>query len=302
MNRISIVIPLAKNSRISFINSIKKQNNKIKTIIEYGNNPSRNRNNGVKRAKTEFIGFINGHTILAEDWSKKLLDFFSKHKNIDIVGGPQLTPKGDKVFARISGYALSSIFGAWKISNRYSGKKINLNADETMISSANLICRKAVFKKIRFDEKIYPGEDPKFISDAKKKGFGVAYSPDIITYNERRSTWGELAKQIYNYGATRPMKESIFETLNRPFFLIPSIFLLYLGLLIILAMADKLNFIISIPLLVYIILNLGFTIANAYLNRDITSLFVLPFVYPTIHLSYGFGFLASTIKKLFWGK
>ena len=44
---------------------------------------------------------------------------------------------------------------------------LNLNADEKSITSANLICKKEVFKKIEFNSKLYPGEDPRFIEDAK---------------------------------------------------------------------------------------------------------------------------------------
>lgn len=303
--KFSIVIAVAPKRSAEVISSLKNvcyPKNKYEVIIEVGKNPSENRNKGAKNAKGEIIGFIDDDAMIDKEILKKAEEFFEKYRKIDIVGGPQLTPIDDKGFARISGYALSSIFGVWKISNRYSGKKLNLEADETMLTSANMFCRKKVFKKIKFNPQLFPGEDPDFISQAIKKSMKVAYSPEIKVYHRRRASFFGFAKQIYNYGKTRPKKESIIETLKMPFFIIPSIFLLYMSLLIILALFNKLNFIILLPILAYIVLDIIFTVANALINQDILSILILPLIYPLIHLSYGLGFLVTTIKKLFKGK
>ena len=71
-------------------------------------------------------------------------EFFEKHKEVDIVGGPQLTPLDEKGFAKISGYALSSKFGAWKLSSRYSITEEKLDVDETALTSANLFCKSLI--------------------------------------------------------------------------------------------------------------------------------------------------------------
>ena len=60
-----------------------------------------------------------------------------------------MTPKDEEGFALVSGYALSSWFGACKISNRYLGKEEKLDVDETFVTSSNLICCKEVMKKIK---------------------------------------------------------------------------------------------------------------------------------------------------------
>lgn len=291
---ITLVIPLGFGRKVEYSDEIKSQS--INIIEEFGSNTSENRNRGAKKVKTKYIGFINGHTQLDSSWKHKAIEFFEKYPGVDIVGGPQLTPKDEKGFAKISGYAFSSKFGAAKLSLRYSPGKFDFDADEKSITSANLICKREVFNLIKFDETIYPGEDPKFIADAKSAGFHVAYNPEIITYNKRRATVKELAKQIFTYGKVRPAKEKFSETLKKPFFLIPSIFFLYSVWIIMIGFLRSLSLLALIPVLVYAFLALVFALHDSIKNKNLLSFFVLPFIYITIHLSYGAGMLWGYIK------
>jgi GT2 family glycosyltransferase len=252
----------------------------------------RERNKGIDKAKTSLVAFINGHTILSDNWKEEVDKFFKEHPEIDIVGGPQHNWFRDNMFARETGYALSTRFGAGGASSRYGGENLIMNADETHLTSANMICRKKVFDKVMFDENLYPGEDPKFISDAKKAGFRVAYSPDIIVYNKRRETPSSLIRQIFDYGRMRPRKEGLVETITKhPSFIIPSLFVLYLIflplflLINILFLHNEYAILILSPLILYAILNLFFSFVNPLLFA----------IFPMIHVSYGLGFLYGTI-------
>jgi len=300
--KFSVVIAVAPERGAEVLKSLKKidyPKNKYEVIIEGGRNPSENRNNGAKKSKGEIIFFVDDDAVVETNILKKAEEFFKKYKEIDIVGGPQFTPKDEKGFAKISGYVLGSKFGAWKVSNRYSGKKMILEADETMLTSANLFCKRGVFKKVHFDPKLYPGEDPDFKKKKKKQGFGVAYYPGIVIYHRRRSKFFGLIQQIYKYGKTRPEKESLIETLKMPFFITPSIFLIYLCLIFILFLMNRLSFLILLPLIVYILLNLSFSLAETLVHMDLIAFFILPFIFLAVHLSYGVGFLISSIKNIF---
>lgn len=294
MKDLTVIVPLSKKSKIEYLENIKNQGLKVISCI--GPNPSKNRNLGAKKAKTKYLAFINGHTEISKDWSKKIKDFFNRHPEVDIVGGPQLTSKNESLFGKISGYAFSSLFGTSFLRNRYVSSKENLEADETMITTANLICKKKIFEKIRFDEKLYPGEDSKFIFDAKKSGFKVAYSPEIVSYNKRRKNFFELSKQIFNYGYTRPKKESLVVTLKNPLFLIPSIFVFYL--IISIFLMNKLFF---IPLYLYLCLTIFFSLYESLKHKTPLCLF-LPPIYLIIHISYGLGFIIGTISKFKYKK
>ncbi len=317
--KFSLVIPVAPYRNAEILDSIKKLDypkKEYEIIIEKGTNPSENRNRGAEKSKGKIIVFLDDDAVIDKDLLKEAENFFDEYKEIDIVGGAQLTPPDQKGFARISGYALSSKFGAWKMGRRYSQKGLNLDADETMLTSANLLCRREVMRKIQFDPGLFPGEDPKFIEDAKKTGLKVAYSPDLILYHKRRGTISALIKQISSYGKTRTKKESFSDTLKKPFFLMPSLLLIYLISLFLLA--EYAFFSISFtggvigyntdyaylssylffPLILYLILDFCFSIYGGIKNRDIIAIFLLPFIFPIIHLSYGAGMIGGYLKKI----
>jgi len=301
--KFSIVVTFPLGKKAEVLESIKKLDYPRKEIeilaLPGPGSPSIYRNKGGEKGKGEIIALIDDDAVVKKDLLKNAAKFFKKHKDIDIVGGPQLTPFDDRGFARISGYALSSRFGAWKTANRYDGKKLNLNADETMLTSANLFCRKKVMKKVKFDEKLWPGEDPKFIDEAKKKGFKVAYSPDLIVYHRRRPTIKSLAKQIFKYGRVGPLREKFSETLEKPSFLVPSIFVLYLlSLLVFIVIKIPYLNVLLIPGILYLSLDLAFSAYESIKNGDMAALFLLPFIFPLIHVSYGAGRIYGYLRVI----
>jgi len=297
--KFSIVIALAPWREAEIIPYIKKQDypkNKFEIIVIKGLNVPDNRNNGVKKAKGEIVVFLDDDAIIERDLLNKMDKFFMDHPEIDILGGPQLTPRSDKLFAKISGYALGSPFGAFGFYKRYTKAKLNLNADSSYITGANLTVKRNIFKKIKFDRKIYPADDVNFVNLAKEAGFKVGYSPEILIYHRRRANLRGLIEQIFDYGQSRSNKKLAAEHNKIPFFLIPSLFLIYLLSLPALYFISKL---FLIPLSFYIALSLIFSIYESFKNYNFMSLFILPFLFLTIHLSYGAGVLYKKIKNIF---
>ncbi|MBU0467066.1 MAG: glycosyltransferase [Nanoarchaeota archaeon] len=292
--KITVVVPLGEHREYTALESVKKQKPSVNLFLEIGRNPPQNRNKGVKKAKTEFVAFINGHTILSDDWSKNVLKFFKEHQEIDIVGGPQLNHEKDSFFAKTSGYVMSSLFGGATIANRYKISKLDLNADESQLTSSNLICRKKVFSKVLFNESIYPGEDPKFISDAISQGFRVASTPSIAVYNKRRQNLKGFLKQTFNYGNTRPQQHDFATTLKKPLFFIPSLFVLYIVLF---GFLSALHMMFIAPLILYILLSLFFSFYEAVNNKSFLAFFVLPIIFFHTHVAYGLGFLYGLVQK-----
>lgn len=292
MKQITIVIPASVQADIEIL----KQNvdKRVTIIVERGTNPSQNRNRGMGKAKTPYVAFINAHTTISDNWVEEVLSFFQRYPEIDVVGGPQQTFKGDGRFAELSGYALASPFGAGELSARYNPKTLKLDADERQLTSANLICRRNVLTKVKFDEHLYPGEDPKFITDLKKNEFRVAYAPTIVTYNKRRTTVRSFMYQIFTYGRMRPKKESLRETLRHPLFFVPSLFVVYL---LVLPVAFYWSAYVLLPLALYVLLAGMYSGIESGKKKDFGLLFVLPWIFLLIHLSYGIGFLTGIFRE-----
>jgi len=295
--KFSIIIALAPDRNAPVLESIEtldyhKENYEI--IIERGLNPSENRNKAGKKAKGEILAIVDDDCNLDKNWLKNAEEFFNKYP-IDAVGGPQLTPSSDNLFAKASGYVMSSIFGSFNMAARYKKGKLNLNANEAYLTSANLFIKKQVFEKTKgFDLNLWPGEDPEFIYRLKKAGFKIAYSPDIIVYHKRRPTFKSFFKQFFSYGKqyvqyrNKALKKriSLLHTL-------PALFTLYLFLLPILYFV---NLFFILPFILYMLLNLMFSLSISFKNKNILAFPYLPLLFFAIHISYGLGLVRGVFK------
>jgi len=295
--KFSIVIALAPYRDAEVLNSLKNidyDKKKYEVIIKKGYNPSENRNYGIKKAKGEIIYFLDDDAIVPKDILKKAENFFDGHKGIDIIGGPQLTPKNDKFFAKMFGSAIENLWCSYKMANRYKKGKLNLDADELSLTSANCFVKKDVFKKIKgFDSRLWPGEDPEFFSRAKDNNFHMAYYPEIIIYHRRRGDLFSLLKQHYKYGNVRLKKEAINKKIVNPIMIIPSIFTLYVIFLPFLLFISK-DFFFPIKLHLIIDILVGVYIS---LKKNMLYLPFLPIIFFLIHFSYGLGMIVSLFEK-----
>ena len=292
----SIIIALAPERNCEVKTSVENldfNKKEYEIIIESGKNPSLNRNNGAKKAKGKILFFLDDDAKIEKDLLNKAEIFFNKY-NPDILGGPQLTPSDDKYFAKTSGYAMADFFCTSYMSNRYKKGKLNLNANENDLTSAICFVKKDVFNKLKgFNLNLFPGEDPEFFFRAKKSGFKIAYSPEIYIYHRRRPTLKSLIKQFYNYGLTRVKKEKQAGLKPKLLYLLPSLFLIYLitlpGFLL-------LSYLFIIPIIIYLLIVIISSIKQVIIYKDFKSIFLLPFIYPIIHLSYGYGLIKGLIK------
>ena len=296
MKKFSIIIAVALYRNAEVLNSIKNldyDKKKYDVIIEKGENASENRNNGLKKAKGEIIGFVDDDAVVDKNWLKNAEDFFDKY-NADILGGPQLTPKDDKFFAKMFGSAIETFWCSYKMSNRYKKGKLRLNADELSLTSANCFVKKNAFKKLKgFNTRLWPGEDPEFFSRAKNEGFKIAYSPEIIIYHRRRDNLFSLLKQHYKYGNVRLKKEWINKTNVNFVMIIPAIFTLYIIFLPIMLLF---SWQFLLPILLHFIIDILVSFF-ASLRKNLFYFPFLPFVFFLIHFSYGLGMLKSFIER-----
>ncbi|HLC55293.1 MAG TPA: glycosyltransferase [Candidatus Nanoarchaeia archaeon] len=299
--KFSLIIPVAPYRGCEIMGSIKKldyQKKEFEVITEHGYNPSDNRNRAIRKAKGRYLVFLDDDGILERDYLKQAERFLKKNPDVDIVGGPQLTPPSDKYFARTSGYVMSSWFGTYTMSSRYSKRSENLDADEYSLTSANCIAKREVFRKIKpFDPRLFPGEDPELYARAKKAGFRLAYTPALIMYHRRRAAFSSYCKQFFKYGFVRMQKEKISKTpvlMVNPVFFIPSLFVLYL---ITLPFWLAVHAVFIWPLIAYFVLVILFSVYEAHNQRDLKAFPLLPFLYLSMHVSYGLGMIWNLLRK-----
>ena len=295
----SVVIALAPDRSAEVLQSLKKAHypqEKIEIVIKTGLNPSENRNKGVQEAQGEIIAFIDDDAIVDADIFKHAEQFFKDHPEIDLVGGPQLTPETDKFFAKTSGFVLTNYFGTSKMSYRYKKGKENLDADENYLTSANCFMkRKSFLKTTGFNPVLFPGEDPEFFTRIKYKGLKLAYSPDLIVYHRRRANLKGFLKQFYRYGYVRYLKERMNGNHVGMLFFAPMGFMLYVLAGLILTFTVNPWFIL--PIAFYFALDLLVSLGIS-LKRGVHRFPLLFALFFLLHMIYGLGMLNYFIKKI----
>jgi len=291
--KFSIVIALAPWREAEIVDCLKNQDfpkKEFEVIVEKGLNVPTNRNNGVKKSKGEIILFLDDDAHIEKDFLKNVDEFFTKYPQTDILGGPQLTPSSDNLFARTNGHVLGSVLASVKASNRYKRRKLTLNANSSYITGALMICRRKVFDSLDFDPKVYPGDDIYFVDRAKKMGLKIAYSPDVFIYHKRRSNINGFVKQIFDYARLRSNNKG-----RNYLFQVPSLFVIYVLLL---PMLYFINILFIAPLILYYALVIIFSVYESILQKDLLTMPIMPFIFMIVHLTYGLGFIFGIFENI----
>jgi GT2 family glycosyltransferase len=208
----------------------------------------------VDAANGEIVAFIDGDAYPDKDWLKNALKYFDDPK-VAAVGGPGLTPETDNTMQKASGEILSSFLGAGPLSFRHSAK-LPRKCDD--LPTVNLIVRRSTFKEMGgFNSAYWPGEDTKFCLDlVYGLGKDALYAPDVMVYHHRRLLFRPHLKQIAGYGLHRGYFSKKFpETSRRLLYFVPSILVLGLPAILLVAYLNESARLLSLlPLLAYFLL------------------------------------------------
>ncbi len=295
--KFSIIIAVAPDRSapvLDYLINLDYPKEDFEILVERGFNPSDNRNRGIQKAKGDVLLFLDDDCYIEKDLLKNAETFFNKYPYTDVLGGPQLTPFSDNLFAKAVGYVISSFFGSYKMAVRYKKSKLNLNADYSSLTSAVCFIKKDIFTKAQgFNPNLWPGEDPELFARLKKLGFNLAYSPDIFIYHKRRDNIFSFFEQHLKYGYFAFKKEKLASTKMTFLYYIPTLFTLYL-LTLPLAFLIKIYW---VPFVVYLLIVLFMAFKISILEKNFKVLLLIPLIYFLEHVSYGIGALIAFIKK-----
>ncbi len=241
-------------------------------------------NKAIVKAKGEIIVRLDAHTNYAEDYFEAILAAFSR-TGADIVGGPTRTAYLDSTQEAIA-YAICTPFAIGN--SRVHQLEYEGYTDSVTFGS----WKRRIFNTTGlFDESLKRNQDDEFHYRARSLGFSIYQSPEIKLYYYPRNSLNSLYRQYYEYGLYKPL---VLKKVNSGFHfrhLIPAVFVLYLFSLFI-AIVYKFWL---IPLGLYFLADAFYTLRS---HKRTAVLFRLFFVYPTIHLAYGLGFISGLRKAL----
>ena len=243
-------------------------------------------NLAIPLCKGRYIVRLDAHSDYASDYFEKILETFEK-TNADIVGGPTRT-RSKNDFQQAVSKAICNPFGI-------GDSKVHQIDYEGLSDSVTFgAWKKEIFSKTGlFDISLKRNQDDEFHYRSKSLGFNVYQHPDIKLYYYPRNTLKGLFKQYFQYGIYKPIVLWKIKSELKLRHLVPSAFSLYFGSLPWLAF---LNIIFVFPVILYVFLNIYFSFAN---NLSLKVKIICLVVYPTLHISYGLGFLIGLIKLPF---
>ncbi len=256
-------------------------------VVGEGDNPSEQRNTLAKRAKGDWLLFLDDDSKPSTDLLKNYNSILST-KEVDVVGGPSILEYSSDTMGQLTSIFFSSWVGIGPFQSRYNsiGKIRNTNEKELIL--CNLLIRKDYFlKQGGFNQNIYPNEENEFIKrslDHRK----IFYHPHAIVIRPPRKNYLDFIEQLFSYGKGRSKTIYLRPATSDLFFLIPLIFTFYVVLLPIILVTNPTFGVI--PLIFYTL-----TIATSVIfndkNKKNVYIIKAPLFFLIGHLAYGTGLI-----------
>lgn len=247
-------------------------------------------NKAIPLCKGDYIVRLDAHTHYDSFYFQEIIKTFAKTK-ASIVGGP-MRAIGVTPTQKAIAYATSTPFGI-------GNSDFHFDTVEGEVDSVYLgAWERSIFERTGlFDVKFVRNQDDEFHYRAKSLGLKIWLNPKIESYYYPRSSVNKLWSQYYQYGLFKPLVLSKISSAVRLRHLIPSMFflgVLALPLVIVASYAYSNLFLIALlPYLMYLLLDLYYSSRCNYgMSAQLRSLVV----FPTLHMSYGLGFLRGLLR------
>ncbi len=205
------------------------------TVLPTGKvRPAEKRNLGIQAAKGEVVAFIDDDAYPDEHWIENAVKYFGE-PTVGGVGGPGVTPPGDGFLACAGGRVYENFFVSGSYRYRYLGGRVRRDVDD--YPSCNLFVRTELLRKIGgYRTDFWPGEDT-LLCEAIVLGEHrrIVYDPWVLVYHHRRALLLPHLRQLGRYGFHRGYFVKRFPATSCRFsYFVPSLFVVYCGLLAIL--------------------------------------------------------------------
>jgi succinoglycan biosynthesis protein ExoA len=256
---------------------------------------SAGRNIGARHAQGEYVIFIDGHcNIPSKTLLRDTAAIFEK-TGADCLCRPQpLKMHGNNLFQKVVAHARATPLGHGRDSTIYDmGHEGPVNP-----SSAGAIYRRTVFERIGdYDENFDACEDVEFNYRVFKAGLSSYISPRLAVEYQPRASLSALWRQMMRYGSGR---FRLIEKHRDAFSfgqIVPAAVLLWLvfgGIASVFSRPFSLAFGLSLVFYAAVVLyySLGLGVRHGFRH-----LVLGPFIYLTIHLGLGAGFLTEVFRR-----
>ena len=311
MNTISIIIAIynRKDELFELLNSLSRQTDKDFEIIvvddgshinlrpttelfnesldiqffrKENSGPGLSRNYGARRAKNDWLVFVDSDVIVEADYIANIKKNISEIP-CDAFGGADKAHRGFNLMQKAISYAMTSVFTTGGI--RGSKKSVT----KFQPRSFNMGVRKSAFQSVGGFSEMRIGEDPDLSMTLWENGFQTVFFDNIGVYHKRRTDFGKFSRQVYQFGCARPILNQRHPKYVKLSFMFPSLFLI--GFVI--GFVEYLFLQKGLVLMLYGIYTWIVLFHALWKTRNI-SIAIMSVIAAYIQLfSYGYGFLKS---------
>lgn len=181
--------------------------------------PGLSRNYGAKRAKNEWLVFVDSDVIVEKDYIENIKKNLTQNP-CDAFGGADKAHKGFNLMQKAISYSMTSVFTT-------GGIRGNKNAvTKFQPRSFNMGVNKKIFLEVNGFSEMRIGEDPDLSMTLWENGFTTRFYDNIGVYHKRRTDFGKFSKQVYQFGCARPILNQRHPDYVKPTFWFPSLFLI----------------------------------------------------------------------------
>jgi cellulose synthase/poly-beta-1,6-N-acetylglucosamine synthase-like glycosyltransferase len=270
------------------------------TFIKLLDNPKRITptalNLGIKKGKGDIIIWMSAHNRYEKDYVSRSVESLER-SGADNVGGIMRTlPRSDSFIGNAIVASLSHRFG---VGNSYF--RVQTDEPKWVDTVFGGCYRKEVFDRVGlFNENLVRGQDMEFNLRLKKAGGKTLLVPDIVSYYYARSDLKSFWKHNWANGVW-----AILPFLYSPIMpvswrhLMPLTFVMSLvGSALLGLLWTPFLYLFLIVICSYALANLGASFKIALEKRNLKYFAVMPFVFGTLHFSYGLGSLCGFLRVL----
>ncbi|MGP8329705.1 MAG: glycosyltransferase family 2 protein [Methanosarcinaceae archaeon] len=249
-------------------------------------------NIGIKNAQGDVVILVNAHSTLDRNFLKLNIEYLQK-TGASAVGG-MLKTKNEKksIVAQSIPLAADSLFGT-------GGRRYRNRTTDGFVQDTLPYCAypRATFQKYGYiDEELIRDQDEEFNYRILTKGGKIFFTPKIKSSLYIRPSLKKLWRQHFQYGFFKPLVAQKVGTALTWRQLIPAAFV---GSLLFTGFGA-----IWFPFLRWTALSIfglytGVSLLSSLiiaLKHNIKYIFTLPIIFPTLHWSYGWGYLRGIVS------
>jgi glycosyltransferase involved in cell wall biosynthesis len=270
------------------------QDKRIKLVENPSGRTASALNNAIKNSNFDIIVRLDGHAIVDSDYIKNAVNTLLE-SGADNVGG-LMKAEGTNAFEKSVAAAMTSKFGVGNAPFHVGGKSGEV--DTVYLGTF----RKSALERVGyFDESFIRAQDWEMNYRIRKTGGKIWFNPDLVVSYRPRKNILQLAKQYFEYGQWRKQVTKTYPETVSMRYLAPPVTVSGLIAGFVMVLFSKILEINWLqigwlaPLIYLTVILLAFLSIGSKIG--LLSRLYLLLVLPTMHLSWGVGFLKGS-KRL----